>query len=77
MHLPLPALRACLPKPKALFKFGSPNRCGPGCRAPPPAGRSSRHQFAELGSNPLNSTMEVMLWGDAEHRAMKARVKEW
>jgi hypothetical protein len=41
------------------------------------AGRSSRHQYADLGFNPLSSTMEVMLWDNPEHKIMKQRVKEW
>lgn len=43
----------------------------------PPAGRSSRHTFVELGCNPLKSMMEVVLWADEAHRERKARIREW
>ena len=30
-----------------------------------------------MGNHPLKTMMEVMLWGDAEHKAAKTDIKQW
>lgn len=44
---------------------------------PPSAGRSARHVAHELGRGPLHSTMEVLLWGSADHKSMQERARHW
>ena len=41
------------------------------------AGRGARQVFSELGTNPLKAMMDVLLWSDAEHARMKARINGW
>ncbi|KAI7843193.1 hypothetical protein COHA_003176 [Chlorella ohadii] len=41
------------------------------------SGRGARQVFSELGTNPLKAMMDVLLWSDAEHARMKARINEW
>jgi hypothetical protein len=40
-------------------------------------GRTARHHHGELGSNPLRSMMEVLLWNNPQHMRMRQAIKEW